>query len=241
MPLAFYLFLALIIGLPVAWLISEFRGNKSARITLGVLSILLVSFSSCSITKIFGMMEYNATYGAATGELIRTSVQQMEDGNSERVLKVWRGLDRQYHPTYENKANYRELSRQAVSLMRGETEIEPKSAWNASIFTIESWYGFWEDDFGFWLGTGKSFTEKGDIEIIRSGDPPSKLKFVSVSPDFSILKIQEDDRLLHTLTLKNKYEAIHMMADLKTGEVFRTETLHKLIRATAGQKRTTEQ
>lgn len=67
---------------------------------------------------------YNAWYGGATHDLIRTSVLQIEDGHLERVLKVWRGLDEQYHPTYENRANYNVLVEEATKRMTDDVPAE---------------------------------------------------------------------------------------------------------------------
>ena len=112
-PLGFLL-VAAILAVPIAWLVAEFRGGRPLRIALGVFSLFLVGlcvWGSCSLLNRFN---YNAWYGGATGDLIKTSIHQIEDGHLDRVLKVWRGLDRQYQPTYESRAHYNELVEQAT-------------------------------------------------------------------------------------------------------------------------------
>jgi hypothetical protein len=63
----------------------------------------------------------------------------------------------------------------------------------------------------------------------------------SVSSDFTVLKFKEGDQYAHTLTLKNKYEATHEWFDIEKGTVWKTDTMHKLTRASDEQKRMTQQ
>lgn len=180
---------------------------------------------------------YNAWYGYATGDLIRTPLHEIEDGHLDRVLKIWRGLDQQYKPTYENRARYRELVEEATRRMEGDLSIITGSPWDAAVFNAETWSGHWEDDHGYWIiinGSGQSF------DIYQSGQPRAKIHSVTVSPDFNTLKFQEGDQWLHTLTLKNKYEASYDWFDLKQRTVSETRPVYKLIRATEEQKRMTE-
>ncbi len=236
-PLGFLL-IAIIIVLPIAWLVSEFRGNRTLRITLRVLAIGVMETCIWALSSVLTRFNYNAWYGGATGDLIRTSLLPIEDGHLDRVLKVWRGLDQQYQPTYENRAGYRELMEEATRRMRGDVTIEPGSAWDASVFRSRTWVGHWEDGSGYWIvinDIGQPF------DILRSGDPPTKMHSFSVSPDFTVLKFKEGDQWSHTVTLKNKYEATHEWFDLKKGTVWMTRTMHKLIRASDEQKRMTQQ
>ena len=97
--------------------------------------------------------------------------------------------------------------------------------------------GHWQDDHGYWIVINNLGQPFG---IVRSGDPPTKMHSVSVSPDFTILKFKEGDQWSHTLTLTNKYEANHEWFDLKKGAVWETRSLYKLIRASDEQKRMTQ-
>lgn len=191
-----------------------------------------------ALTSIATTFNYNASYGGATGDLISTSLKQIEDGHLDRVLKVWRGLDRQYHPTCENRAQYKELVNQATSRMRGDVSIDAGSPWDASVFTAKTWLGHWEDGHGYWIvinDNGQPF------DILQSGQPRPKVHSVSVSPNYTVLKFREGDQWLHTLTLKNKYEASYEWFDLKKGSVWEKRPIYKLIRASDEQRKMTEQ
>lgn len=154
------------------------------------------------------------------------------------MLKVWRGLERQYHPTYENRARYNELVEEATGRMRGDVPIESGALWDATVFTAETWLGHWDDGHGYWIvinDMGRPF------DIVQSGQPRAKVHSVSVSPDFTVLKFKEGDQWLHTLTLKNKYEASYQWFDLEKGTVWETRPIYKLITASEEQKRMTQQ
>ena len=236
-PIGFIL-IAIIIAMPVAWLASEFQEKRWLRIATGILAIAVISTCISGVCSLGMRFDYNSWYGSATHDLIRTSLLQIEDGHLERVLKVWRGLDEQYHPTYENRANYNELVEEATQRMRGDVPIEAGSPWDAAPFRAETWAGHWEEDSGFWIVIGNAETP---LDIERSGNPRVKMRSVSISPDFTVLKFKEGDQWLHTLTLNNKYKASHEWLDLRTGAVWETRPIYKLIRASEEQKKMTQQ
>ncbi len=232
------LLIGIIVAVPTAWLVSEFRGTRLLRITLGILAIGVMVTCLWALSSMLTQFNYNASYGGATGDLISTSLKQIEDGHLDRVLKVWRGLDLQYHPTYEHQARYKELVEEAIARMRGDTPIEIGSAWDASVFSSKTWVGHWEDGLGYWIvinDTGKPF------DLVQSGQPRAKAQSISISPDFRILKFKEGEQWLHTLTLKNKYEANYEWFDLQKGTVRETRPVYKLIRASDEQKAVTQQ
>jgi len=157
-PLGFLL-IVIIIALPLAWLASEFRGSRALRISMGLLAIGVTATCVSALSSLLTRFNYNAWYGGATGDLVSTSLQQIEDGHLDRVLKVWRGLDQQYRPTYENRARYDELVKKATARMRGTTPIEIGS--DGSVFSAETWLGHWEDGSGYWIvvnNTGRGLT-----------------------------------------------------------------------------------
>lgn len=234
----FLLFLAILIAPLIAWLVSEFRGGRAWRIGLGILAMGVMTTGIWTLNTLVTRFNYNAWYGGATGDLINTSLHEIEDGHLDRVLKVWRGLQQQYRPTYENRAHYDEWVKEATARMRGTTPIEVGLAWDASIFGPATWLGHWEDGFGYWIvisGIGRPFS------VLQSGQRRAQVHDVSVSPDFRVLKFKEGDQWLHTLTLKNKYEASYEWVDLQKGTVWETRTAYKLIRATDAQKAMTQQ
>jgi hypothetical protein len=232
------LLVVVVTAVPIAWIVSEFRSSRMLRIALGVLTIGVVATSVWGVTALLTRFNYNAWYGSATGDLVSTSLQQVEDGHLERVLTVWRGLDRLYRPTYENRARYDELVEEATARMRGDTPIETGSPGDASLFTSETWLGHWEDGFGYWVvinDLGRPF------DIVQSGQTRAKVHDVSISPDFRVLKFKEGGQWLHTLTLRNRYEASYEWFDLQKGTVWDTQPMHKLVRASGEQKAMTQQ
>jgi hypothetical protein len=122
--------------------------------------------------------------------------------------------------------------------MRGEVPIEAGSAWDASVFSSETWLGQWEGEYGLWIvinDLGRPF------DVVQSGEPRAKVHDVWTSPDFRILRFKEGDQWQHTLTLKNKYEAEHAWVDLPKGTIRGTRPMHRLIRASEDQKAMTQQ
>ena len=184
----------------------------------------------------FSRWEYNAWYGGASRNLVKTTVTQIEDGNINRVMSVLRRLNLDYQPTYENRAHYDELVNDAVSQMNGNHDLRG-TKWDSAPFALETWLGHWENDTGFWIVINQIL----DINIVRSGDNMSKMTNIELSDDFASLAFTEGDQWRHELTLKNKYEAIHVWRDLTNNTAWKTETLHKLRRATHEQRAFTKQ
>ena len=173
---------------------------------------------------------YNAWYGSASKDLVDTTISEIEDGNIDRVMSVLRGLNLEYHPTYENRAHYDELVNEAVSQMKGNHDLE-NTKWDTSPFSRDTWIGHWEDETGFWIVINHII----DFDIVRSGDNVSAMNNVVLSDDFKTLTFTEDDQSRHELTLTNKYEAIHVWRNLNNNSVWKTDKLHKLTRATTTQ------
>jgi hypothetical protein len=226
----------LLAALPITWLVAEFKSKRSLRILLGTSSLALSVAAAYGLADFGTMLNYNAWFGGATQRLIKTSVTQLEDGHMDRVLKAWRALEAQYHPSYENRGGYEELVDGATAAMEGRLEIPPGSKWDGQPFDTKSWLGYWENDTGFWIFIDDT---KNPVSVIRSGDPPMSMRSATRSEDHLVMKIQEDDHWLHTLTLKNKFEATHVWFDLKEQKIWQIGTLHKLRRATPAERAAT--
>jgi len=236
------LFVGIILSVPIGWLISEFRAKDPLRILLGVFAIAATTFFVSSLACFFTHMSYNQEFGYSTKDLIETSLKQIEDGHQDRVVKVWRGLNDQYDPTYEtHHPAYSDLVTEAAARMRGETPIAPHSRWDVPVLGRQTWVGHWEDDTGYWIVINDVGRE---MDIRRSGDRPTRMQTVSLSEDFRVLMFEEDGpygHWLHTLTLKNKYEATHQWFDPEKKAVWRTEQINKLRKATDEEKQMTQQ
>lgn len=238
MNVGLFLVFVIIVGLPIGWFISEFRSSRPLRITLGILAILC-SFGVAALVGMLSELNYNAWYGAATEDLINTIVEEIEDGQLDRVMTVLRSINRQYQPTYEEGPdNYLSLAADATSRMRGDTEIEQGSLWDATTFDHSTWLGHWESDIGYWIVIDDDIST---YDIERSGYPRLKMNSVVLSDDCKVLTFNEEARWRHTLTLINKYEAKHEWFDIEKNTVWETDYLHKLIRSSQEQRIMTKQ
>lgn len=189
--------------------------------------MLGVSFLVGSLSR----LNYNSSYGGASKDLIETTVSQIENGEIDRVMSVLRRLNLDYKPTYENRAHYDELVRDAVEQMKGLADLDG-TRWDASPFTRETWNGHWENDTGFWLVIKRN----GEFQITRSGDTPPQIDKLIISDDFKSLAFIEGNQWSHELKLVNKFEATHTWKSLNNGSTWQSETLHKLVRATSEQR-----
>jgi hypothetical protein len=236
MSLPAVIVLLIVVALPFAWFAAEFGERRSLRIGLGIAAIV----STMGVAYVLGELSrwnYDAWYGAASKSLVDTTVQEIEDGNVDRVVSVLRRLNLDYRPTYENRTHYDELVEAAVLQMTADSE-RPDPHWDTSPFARETWVGHWENDTSYWLVIDEFLD---DLEIVRSGDNPPALTNIELSDDFRTLTFNEGDRWRHELTLHNKYEATHVWHDLTNNRVWRTETMYKLRRATPAQRAFTQQ
>jgi hypothetical protein len=112
-----YLFLFLLFALPIAWLVAEFKFNRTARILLGITSLIWVGICVAGLVGVTTTFRYNIWYGENTKSLIDESIRQLEAGNTNQVLKTFKQLQEKFQPTYENKAKYNLLVSNAVSSM----------------------------------------------------------------------------------------------------------------------------
>lgn len=107
----------LAIGLPVAWVVSEFRGRLWIRLILGTISILL-SFGIAVLVGSLERLQSNTWFGTVSEGLIDATIDELEAGNQDGVLRELKTLRREYSPTYENRAGYDVLVAEAVARMR---------------------------------------------------------------------------------------------------------------------------
>lgn len=110
----------IVLALPVAWLVSEFRAtSRRVRCTLGVLAIVS-SFGVAWITAQLTRLNYNAWYGFSAKALVDAVVEKLDAGQGESVKTELKALQSQFHPTYENRAHFNDLVDVSVKRMRGE-------------------------------------------------------------------------------------------------------------------------
>lgn len=110
-PVAIIILIA-VIGLPIGWFVSEFRGSRGLRLTLGCVA-LLMSFGVAFIVGSLDRLNSNAWFTHASKDLIDASIVELEAGHTDRVLDTLRQLQSEFHPTYENRGRYDKLVEQA--------------------------------------------------------------------------------------------------------------------------------
>jgi len=112
-----YLVVLLVIACLIAWFIAEFKGSRKLRITLGIVSIL-ASFGVAWLVGSLNRLNYNAWYGEASKDLIDSLVREVEAGRAANALPALKQLQRDLRPTYESRAQYDSLVRDAVAKMQ---------------------------------------------------------------------------------------------------------------------------
>ena len=117
MSISGFIILAFVITLPIVWFISEFKCKRTFRCIWGILAILC-SFGVAFLGSQLCRLQYNATYGAITKKMLESSIQEIEKGNTEKVLSTWKKMNKNFRPTYEGNGNYDNLVNGAVKEMK---------------------------------------------------------------------------------------------------------------------------
>jgi hypothetical protein len=104
--------------LAVVWIVSEFKAGRSLRLTLGLLAVIIMIVVTWFATLVINQLNYNSSYGFATKELIDQTITGIESNNTAAVLSELKRFQADYHPTYENRANYVPLVEQTVERMK---------------------------------------------------------------------------------------------------------------------------
>lgn len=118
MTAALYLILLLVIALPIAWFASEFQSRRWLRLLLGSTAIIMC-FGVAHLSRTLTWFEANAWFGSATYELVSAVIEELEADNRDTVVDALRDLREQYHPTYEHRARYDLLAKEAIAQMKG--------------------------------------------------------------------------------------------------------------------------
>lgn len=109
----------LTVALPLAWFASEFQDRRWIRLVAGLATIS----ASYLVATGVGALEHlnaNAWYGSASKMLVDATVEELERGETERLLAELKTLQEQFQPTYENRARYDELVETFVSRLRSK-------------------------------------------------------------------------------------------------------------------------
>lgn len=118
--------LAAVVLLLFAWFVSEFQPRAWPRALLGACA-LSASYGVFYIAAGLERLNYNAWYGAASLELLNAEIDALKAGKPELVEAELTRLRAQYHPNYENKANYDDLTAEAAKRIYAEISERPAS------------------------------------------------------------------------------------------------------------------
>src|SRR4051794_13826009 len=100
--------LLLTIAMPMFWLGTEFQDRRWIRISAGCAALAL-SFLVAAGVGSLEFMNANSWYGAASKDLIDATVERIERGDTDLLLKELKILQEQFQPTYQNHARYDKL------------------------------------------------------------------------------------------------------------------------------------
>lgn len=121
----------LLIGLFCLWIWSEFHESRWAGISVGACLIAIVFLLTFLITRAVERMQSNAWFGGATQELVSATVNALESGEQEIVIKALRELEESYRPTYEHRqgdADYVDVVKRTVTAIRQNSDRGLKGA-----------------------------------------------------------------------------------------------------------------
>jgi hypothetical protein len=111
------LLLGITAALPIAWLVAEFKARPGVRRTLGIVT-LLWSFGVASLVGVLRDFNANVYFTGATKDLLEASVSTLKTGKTDGVIREWTRASEEFHPTYENRAHYRQIVDQAMEGMK---------------------------------------------------------------------------------------------------------------------------
>ena len=103
---------------PLAWYRSQKReADRRTRIRLGVMAILSAAAVGVIMSLIW-QVSYDHCYGGASKVLLDAGISQLQAGNTEHVLKVFKQVQADYEPTYMHRARYGEIAKRAAADMK---------------------------------------------------------------------------------------------------------------------------
>jgi len=118
--------LLIVVGFPVAWLVSEFRASsRGVRCTLGVLAILCcfgVAWLAAQLTR----LDYNVWYGDSSKALIDVIVEKLDAEQTGILKSELRSLQAEFRPGYENRGHYNDLVAASVKRIKADAHQVPE-------------------------------------------------------------------------------------------------------------------
>lgn len=109
--------------LPIAWLASEAQSRRWLSVVLGVCAIGVCSFVAYGAGRIPLVFQLNTEFTGASRKLIDTVVEQLEDGQCDKVLAELKSIQPSVYENYENYPRYTEIVDKLIAKLK-ETETE---------------------------------------------------------------------------------------------------------------------
>jgi hypothetical protein len=82
------------------WLVAEVRGPQWARITLGIVSLIMSFGIAVAVASIF-RLQYDVEYGGAAAKMIDEILVRLDSDDEERLVRDLRELRADVAPSYE--------------------------------------------------------------------------------------------------------------------------------------------
>lgn len=113
------LVLFLAVALPLVWFLSEFQERRWIRIASGCSAIAMSIFVAYGVGSL-EELRANAWYGDASKNLVDSTIEELENGDTEKVIEGLKILQEKFEPTYENRARYDELIKEYLKSLGQE-------------------------------------------------------------------------------------------------------------------------
>ena len=105
-----WLIVAIAAAMPLVWLAAEFQSRVWLRIILG-LGAMLGVIGLAFFAMVGVHFETNSYYSFTSQEFIESTIDGLQNGKSDLVLKELKSLNKKFVPTYESSNQYQELIR----------------------------------------------------------------------------------------------------------------------------------
>ena len=113
------LLIAPVLAIAAGWVFADLRAMPRMRRVLGAAMVLML-VASVAYQRIAERFSANAYFTSAAQKLMDESIQGLENGRQDAVLREWRRARQKFGATYENRGAFAEVVAAAVAGMRGQ-------------------------------------------------------------------------------------------------------------------------
>ena len=104
--------------LPIGWFAADVWGSPLMRRCVGMIALLVTPTVAFLLGSMIESFNSTAEFSFASKDLIDCSLQQMQVGRNDVVLREWKLLNEEYEASYENRGRYREVIDGAIQRMK---------------------------------------------------------------------------------------------------------------------------